>query len=46
MSRENVELVRRLYDAVSRRDDTTVFTLYDPDIEWDDSRITDSVLRG
>jgi ketosteroid isomerase-like protein len=46
MSQENVEVVRQVYDAVSRRDDTTVFTLYDPDIEWDDSRITDSVVRG
>jgi ketosteroid isomerase-like protein len=38
MSRENVEIVRRLYDAVARRDTGTVLTFYDPEIEWDMSR--------
>ncbi len=35
MSQENVEIVRRVYDAVSRRAAETVFALYDPEIEWD-----------
>jgi uncharacterized protein len=38
MSRENVEIVRRLYDAVARRDTATVLALYDPDVEWDFTR--------
>ena len=38
MSRENVEVVRRLFDAVARRDTETVLSLYDPEIEWDGSR--------
>jgi ketosteroid isomerase-like protein len=39
MSRENVEVVRRVYDAAGRRDTATVLSLYDPDVEWDGSRI-------
>jgi ketosteroid isomerase-like protein len=35
MSRENVEIVRRVYEAVARRDSATVFSLYDPEVEWD-----------
>jgi len=35
MSRENVDLVRRIYDAVARRDDVTPFELYAEDIVWD-----------
>jgi ketosteroid isomerase-like protein len=38
MSQENVEIVRRLYEAVARRDTGTVLSLYDPDVEWDGSR--------
>ncbi len=38
MSRENVEIVRRLYDAVARRDTADVLALYDPDVEWDFTR--------
>jgi ketosteroid isomerase-like protein len=38
MSRENVEVVRRVYDAVGRRDTERVLSLYDPDVEWDGSR--------
>ena len=37
MSRENVEIVRRVYEATSRRDAAAVAALYDPDVEWDDS---------
>src|SRR5438067_711620 len=35
MSRENLELVRRIYDAVTRRDAMTPFELYAEDILWD-----------
>ncbi len=35
MSQENVEIVRRIYDAVTRRDDVTPFELYAEDIVWD-----------
>ena len=38
MSQENVKIVRRIYDAAARRDSATVFSLYDPDVEWDGSR--------
>ncbi|MBA2764904.1 MAG: nuclear transport factor 2 family protein, partial [Thermoleophilaceae bacterium] len=35
MSQENVEIMRRLYEAIERRDSEAVFALYDPDVEWD-----------
>ena len=35
MSRENVDVVRRLYEAIARRDSEAVLALYDPDVEWD-----------
>jgi ketosteroid isomerase-like protein len=35
MSQENVEIVRRVYDAAARRDVATVLALYDPDVERD-----------
>jgi ketosteroid isomerase-like protein len=38
MSQENVEIVRRMYEAEARRDYETVLALYDPAIEFDDSR--------
>jgi len=38
MSQENVEIVRRLFDAVASRDTATVLSLYDRDLEWDGSR--------
>jgi ketosteroid isomerase-like protein len=38
MSTENVEIVRRIYDAVARRDGVTPFELYSEDIVWDHSR--------
>jgi ketosteroid isomerase-like protein len=34
MSQENVELVRRAYDAWNRRDFDAVIALIDPEIEW------------
>jgi ketosteroid isomerase-like protein len=38
MSRENVEIVRRIYEATSRRDRETVLSLYHPEVEWDMSQ--------
>ena len=38
MSAENVEIVRRLYDAVACRDSATVLSIYHPEVEWDHSR--------
>jgi ketosteroid isomerase-like protein len=38
MSQENVEIVRRLFEAVARRDTEAVLSLYHPDVEWDGSR--------
>jgi ketosteroid isomerase-like protein len=35
MSRENVEIVRRVYAAFAQQDDTTPFELYSADIVWD-----------
>jgi ketosteroid isomerase-like protein len=52
MSRENVEVVRRVYEAVARRDREAVLTLYGPDVEMDFSRspfvsvFNRSVYRG
>lgn len=46
MSRENVEIVRRLYDAVASRDTATVLALYDPDVEWDFTRHPYGALIG
>jgi ketosteroid isomerase-like protein len=40
MSQENVEIVRRMYEAVTRRDAETVFSLYDPGVKWDATRGT------
>ena len=37
MSQENVDIVRRVYDAAARRDAATVLALYDPDVELDNS---------
>ena len=37
MSAESLEVVRRVYEAVARRDTEAVLALYDEDIEWDDS---------
>jgi ketosteroid isomerase-like protein len=38
MSEENVEVVRRLYEAVARRDTETALSLYHPEIEFDGRR--------
>lgn len=34
-----MEVVRRVYDAAARRDSETVLSLYDPDVELDNSRL-------
>jgi ketosteroid isomerase-like protein len=44
MSRENVEVVRRIYDAAARRDDMTPFEIYAEDIVWDVSRLRTAFL--
>jgi ketosteroid isomerase-like protein len=38
VSRENLEIVRKLFNAAARRDSATVLSLYDPHVEWDGSR--------
>ena|SRR6476620_125988 len=35
MSQENVEIVRRAWEASVRHDNEAVFALYDPEVEWD-----------
>lgn len=37
MSAQNVEIVRRLYEAFRTRDNTWPFEVYDPEIEWENS---------
>jgi ketosteroid isomerase-like protein len=39
MSRENVEVVRRVHDAAARRDVPAVLALYDPGVELDATRV-------
>jgi uncharacterized protein len=46
MSEENVEIVRRVYDAAARRDTATVLDLYHPEVEWDVSRSPMARLVG
>jgi ketosteroid isomerase-like protein len=43
MSRENVDLVRQLLESFARRDHERAFDFYDPDIEWDASRIAETI---
>ena len=44
MSRENLELVRSLYDAVGRHDPAAVIDHYDPAVTWDMSRTYADVM--
>ena len=37
MSQENVEIVRRIWEADQRRDVDAVHAAYAPDIEWQDN---------
>jgi ketosteroid isomerase-like protein len=46
MSRENVEVVRRVYVAAACRDSPTVLALYDADVELDPSRLQFAGLAG
>jgi ketosteroid isomerase-like protein len=46
MSQENVEIVRRVYDAVARHDTATVLAAYDPEVEWDLSRSRWGTVTG
>ena len=46
MSRENVGIVRRVYDAAARRYAATVLGSYDPKVEWDVSRSPMARLVG
>jgi ketosteroid isomerase-like protein len=38
MSQENVEIIRRMYDAAASRDSPTVLEIYDPAVEVDMSQ--------
>jgi ketosteroid isomerase-like protein len=46
MSEENVEVVRRLYEAVARRDTEAALSLYHPEIEFDGRRHRWSEIIG
>ncbi len=46
MSQENVEIVRRLYDAIARQDVAAVLSFYDPEVEADFSRSPQGALTG
>ena len=52
MSQENVEIVRRVYDAVARRDSAAVLARYDEEVEIDGTRLPEArlveqgVIRG
>jgi ketosteroid isomerase-like protein len=46
MSRENVEIVRGIYDAAARRDTEKVRAAYDPEVEWDFTRHAYAGLMG
>jgi ketosteroid isomerase-like protein len=38
VSKANVEIVRRLFEAADKGDAATVFSLYDPEVEFDSTR--------
>ena len=44
MSQENVDVVRRIYDAAARRDDSTPFEFYAEEIVWDLTNTRRAVL--
>jgi ketosteroid isomerase-like protein len=46
MSQENVEIVRQIFDAVTRRDAQGVLALYDPDVVFDASHTEMAGLLG
>ena len=52
MSKEDIEVVRRVYEASAQRDPNAVLAAYDPEVEWDVSRsrmarlVGEGVYRG
>ena len=47
MSQENVEAVRRMFDAFLAADIQAALSFYDPDVEWDGTNLPDGqVGRG
>jgi ketosteroid isomerase-like protein len=46
MSRENVELVKRLLEMFARREHEAVFAFYDTDIEWDATNLGEGTVTG
>ncbi len=46
MSRENVEIVRSIYEAAARRDSEAILKLYDPKVELDFSRLPHAQAIG
>ena len=46
MSQENVEVVRRVFEAAARRDTAAILSLYDPYIVWDASRTERGAIMG
>lgn len=42
MSQADVEIVRRVYEAVANQDAATVLALYDAEVEWDASRLPEA----
>jgi ketosteroid isomerase-like protein len=47
MSRENVEIVRRMWEATLGDDPVSALSFYDPDVEWDGTNLPDGkIARG
>jgi ketosteroid isomerase-like protein len=47
MSQENVEVVRRMWEAFLRRDFDQALAAFHPDIEWDGTNLPDgTIARG
>src|SRR5689334_18578358 len=46
MSQENVEIVRTVAEGFQRRQHERAFELYDPEIEWDASRMAVSNMAA
>jgi ketosteroid isomerase-like protein len=46
MSRENMEIVQRLFDAADRRDSATLLSLYDEAVVWDVTRTDGADFEG
>ena len=46
MSRENVEIIRRVYEAAARGDSRDVLALYDPTVEVDSRRVPLTQMIG